>query len=272
MTMTHRASAWRQWARPGSLLNKVPQVTAYFWVIKVLATTVGETCADYLNMHLGWGLTNTTYFVAALLLIVLVAQLCTRGYTPWIYWLTVTLISVAGTLITDNLTDNLGVPLQVTTIVFAVALAVTFAVWYASEHTLSIHSITSTRRELFYWLTILVTFALGTAAGDLVAEKFAIGYLMSLLLFAAAIAVIALAYKVFGRHAVPAFWAAYVLTRPLGASIGDLLSQPRDAGGFGVGTTWTSAVFLAVIVILVAYLTATRRDVTSTDDNHNGDN
>lgn len=244
-----------------TLLNKVPEVTLYFWVIKILATTVGETCADYLNTHLGLGLTNTTYVMVALLLVVLAVQVRRRGYTPWVYWLTVTLISVVGTLITDNITDKLGVALQVTTSVFTIALIVVFAAWYASERTLSIHSIYTRRREGFYWLAILVTFALGTAAGDLIAEKFQLGYFLSMLMFAGMIAVIAAAHMWSGLNAVFAFWAAYILTRPLGASIGDLLSQPHDKGGLGLGTTWTSALFLAVIVGLVVFLTITRADV-----------
>lgn len=243
---------------------RVPLVTAYFWTIKILATTVGETCADYLNSHLGWGLANTTRFMAALLLVALAVEFARRAYTPWIYWLVVTLISVVGTLITDNLTDRLGVPLQVSTSVFAVALIVAFAAWYASERTLSIHTIVTRRREAFYWLTVLVTFALGTAAGDLMAEQLQLGYLVSLLIFAAVIAVIAVAHLRFGLNAVFAFWAAYIVTRPLGASLGDLLSQPRDNGGLGLGTTVVSAVFLLVIVALVAYLTVSRRDVIDT--------
>ena len=150
------------------MLNKVPEVTLYFWVIKILCTTVGETAADYLNENLGFGLTNTTYLVGALLIAALVFQFRARKYVPGIYWLAVVLISVVGTLITDNLVDNFGVALETTTIAFSIALAVTFAAWYRSEHTLSIHTIVTTRREAFYWLAILFTFALGTAAGDLV--------------------------------------------------------------------------------------------------------
>lgn len=255
MTGPGRASTAR------AVAVRVPLVTAYFWVIKILATTVGETCADYLNANLGWGLATTTWFMAGLLLAALAVQFVRRGYTPWAYWLVVTLISVVGTLITDNLTDRWGVPLQVTTAVFGVALIVAFAAWYASERTLSIHTIVTRKREAFYWLTVLVTFALGTAAGDLIAEQLHLGYLVSMLIFAAVIAAIAVAHKCFGLNAVFAFWAAYILTRPLGASLGDLLSQPREDGGLGLGTTLTSAVFLVVIVILVARLTITRCDV-----------
>lgn len=243
-----------------SALSKVPEVTLYFWVIKILATTVGETAADYVNTTLGLGLQWTTVVAVALLVITLVAQFRVTRYQPPLYWWTVLLISVTGTLITDNLTDNLGVPLMTTTIVFAAALVIVFSVWYLVERTLSIHSIRTRRREAFYWLAILVTFALGTAAGDLISEKLALGYLTSLLIFAGAIAAITLAHYAFKLNAVVAFWAAYIVTRPLGASLGDLLTQPRDAGGLGVGTTIINLMFLAVIVALVGYLTVTKVD------------
>ena len=236
------------------MLNKVPEVTLIFWVIKVLATTVGETAADFLNVDLGLGLAVTSIIMAVLLVAALVAQFELRRYVPAVYWLSVVLISVVGTLITDNLTDNLGVSLWITTAVFAVALAVTFIVWFVSEKTLSIHSIVTIRRETFYWLAVLFTFALGTAAGDLVAESLNLGFLIALLVFAGAIALVAVAYFVFHINAVLAFWIAYILTRPLGASTGDLLSQPTADGGLGLGTTGTSALFLAVILALVIVL------------------
>ena len=248
------------------VLNKVPEITIYFWVIKVLATTVGETFADWLTETLGLTLTTATLVVGAVLVVTLVAQFRATRYVAPIYWLAVVLISVVGTLITDNLVDVVGVPLWVTTVVFAVALAVTFAVWYRVEHTLSIHSITSTRREAFYWLAILFTFALGTAAGDLLAEGLALGYLASALLFAGAIAVVAAAHHWFRLGAVLSFWIAYILTRPLGASIGDLLSQSKADGGLGLGTTTTSIIFLAAIAIIVLFLTVTQRDVETVQD------
>jgi uncharacterized membrane-anchored protein len=244
------------------ILNKVPEVTLFFWIIKILCTTIGETAADYLNVNLGFGLTNTTYVVAALLTIALIFQFRSRRYVPGIYWTAVVLISVVGTLITDNLVDNMGVALQTTTIVFSIALAVTFAVWYAFERTLSIHSIVSFRREAFYWLAILFTFALGTSAGDQVAETYGLGYFVSVLIFAAAIALITLAHFRFGLGPILAFWLAYILTRPLGASIGDLMSQPTADGGLGLGTTVTSLIFLAAIAALVVYLTVTKADQT----------
>jgi uncharacterized membrane-anchored protein len=246
---------------PGlQLLNKVPEVTIFFWIIKILATTVGETAADFLNVNLNLGLTITTFVMSGLLFITLFYQFRLRKYVPGIYWLAVVLISVVGTLVTDNLVDNLGVSLETTTIIFTVALLATFVAWYASEKTLSIHSIYTTKREAFYWLTILFTFALGTAAGDLTAEGLNLGYWVSVLMFAALIGVVTIAHYRFKLNAVLAFWMAYILTRPLGASLGDYLSQPRDEGGLELGTIVTSAIFLVTILIMVIYLTKTRRD------------
>lgn len=242
------------------MLSKVPEVTIYFWIIKIMATTVGETGADFLSFNLKWGMANTTYLMSGLLLIALFFQFRTKKYLPWIYWLTVLLISVVGTLITDNLVDNLGVSLVTTTIIFSLAMLATFLVWYTSEKTLSIHSIYTTKRESFYWLAILFTFALGTAAGDLVAEGLNLGYWISALMFAALIGVVTIAYYRFKLNAVLAFWIAYILTRPLGASLGDYLSQSHQEGGLGLGTVWTSAIFIITILSLVIYLTVTRRD------------
>jgi uncharacterized membrane-anchored protein len=243
------------------LLNKVPEVTIYFWIIKILATTVGETAADYVNTTLGLRLTGTSIVIGALLVVVLVFQFRAPRYIPGVYWLAVVLISIVGTLITDNLTDAIGVPLPVSTTVFAAALVLTFAAWYASEKTLSIHSIVTVRREAFYWLAILFTFALGTAAGDLLAERLALGYWLSAIVFAAVIALVYLAHRRLGLGAVLAFWIAYILTRPLGASLGDYLSQARADGGLGLGTTMTSLLFLVTILAAVIYLAVTRRDV-----------
>lgn len=241
-----------------SMLNKVPEVTLFFWIAKIMATTVGETGADFLNFNLKFGLTGTAIVMGTLLLAVLLAQFRAMKYVPSIYWLTVVLISVFGTLLTDNLVDNFGVPLQTTAAAFGLALAATFAAWYASEKTLSIHSIQTTKREFFYWAAILFTFALGTAAGDLAAEGLHLGYAVSALLFGALIAAVTLAYYVFNLNAVLAFWAAYVLTRPFGASCGDLLSQPASNGGLGLGTVGTSVIFLATILGLVTYMTITQ--------------
>ncbi len=243
------------------MLNKVPEITLYFWIIKILCTTVGETFADFLNTNLNLGLTGTSVIMGILLIVALIYQVRSKKYIPSIYWLAVVLISVVGTLITDNLTDNLGVSLITTTIIFAIALAITFTVWYVKEKTLSIHSITTTKREAFYWIAILFTFALGTASGDLIAEKMNFGYLLSGIIFAGAIAVVYFAHKKFKLNAVWAFWIAYILTRPLGASIGDYLSQSHDDGGLGLGTTTTSIIFLLAILCTVIYLTKTRKDV-----------
>ncbi|MGH7709097.1 MAG: COG4705 family protein [Vulcanimicrobiaceae bacterium] len=237
------------------MLNKVPQVTVFFWIIKVLATTVGETFADFLSTKLGLGLVLTSYVMAGLFLVALIVQLARKRYVPSIYWTVVVLISVVGTLVSDNLHDRLGVPLQTTSILFAAILAIVFAVWWFSERTLSVHAITTTKRELFYWAAILFTFALGTSAGDYLSEATGFGYPTALLVFAGLIALTALAYYVFRINGVLAFWIAYVLTRPLGASSGDLLSQPVANGGFGFGTTVTSVAFLVAIIGLVVYLT-----------------
>ena len=242
------------------LWSKVPEITLYFWIIKMFSTTVGETFADFLNVDLGMGLSGTSVAMGAVLLIALGIQMAAKRYSPPKYWFTVVLVSVVGTLITDNLVDNYGVSLQTLSIVFSLALAACFIGWYASEKTLSIHSITSTRREAFYWLTILVTFALGTAVGDLVAETLQLGYLNSTLAFAVIIALVAFAHYGLKINAVLTFWAAYILTRPLGASFGDWLSQPLSNGGLGLGTVGTSALLLTVIISLVAYLTITRKD------------
>src|SRR3954452_1787047 len=228
-----------------------------------MCTTVGDTAADYVNDTLGFGLTNTTYVAGGLLAVLLVVQFKLRRYVPSVYWSAVVVISVFGTLITDNLTDGHDVPLTTTTPIFAVILAMVFGVWYAVERTLSIHTIITRRREAFYWLAILFTFALGTAAGDLVAEKADLGYGVSILIFGGVIGLIAIAHYVFELNAVLSFWLAYIMTRPLGASIGDFLSQNSHRyGGLGLGTTDTSYVFLGCIFVLVTYLTITRRDQT----------
>jgi uncharacterized membrane-anchored protein len=235
------------------MLNKVPQLTIYFWIIKIMATTVGETFADMLAVKLKLGLVTSSLMVGVMLAIALVVQFRSRRYLPAFYWLAVVLISVAGTLITDTLVDKLGVPLWITTVVFTVALCLTFVLWYAVEKSLSVHTIKTTRRELFYWAAILFTFTLGTAGGDLLSEGAHLGYLYSALLFAGAIALVTLLNSKFGLNDVLAFWIAYILTRPLGASLGDLLSQAKADGGLGLGTVVTSLAFFAVIVVLVIF-------------------
>ncbi|MEO8666872.1 MAG: hypothetical protein ABI399_00025 [Bauldia sp.] len=238
--------------------NRVPRVTPDFWLIKLMAVTMGETAADYLAVNMGLGLTATSILMSCVLVGALVLQFAQKRYVPWAYWLAVVLISVVGTLVTDNLVDNLGVPLMTTTILFTLALIATFALWYWLERTLSIHSIFTTRREAFYWLAILFTFALGTASGDLVAEQFGLGYLSTGVLFGMIIVSLAIGYFFLGLDAILGFWLAYIFTRPLGASFGDFLSQPSEYGGLGLGTVITSAIFLAVITAIVVYMSVTR--------------
>lgn len=240
---------------PQAMLNKVPLVTLVFWLIKIMSTTVGETGADLLIFKLHWGLALTSVVMLLPLLVIMVVQLRAQRYVPWIYWSTVVMISVVGTLITDNLVDNLGVSLEVTTAVFSVLLALTFFIWHAQEKTLSINSIDTPHREYFYWTAILFTFALGTAAGDLVGESMNLGYGISALIFAGLIGAVAIAHYAFGLNVVAAFWAIYVLTRPFGASCGDLLAKSVAKGGLGFGTVGTSEIFLVIIVALVIYLT-----------------
>jgi uncharacterized membrane-anchored protein len=240
------------------MLNKVPEITLLFWVVKVLSTTVGETAADFLADNLGLGLSLTSLLMAVLLTGALVAQFRARRYVPGLYWLAVVLISVVGTLISDNLVDNLGVSLWTTTIAFSVCLAATFALWFRSERTLSIHTIVTRRREAFYWLAILFTFALGTSAGDLVSEKLALGYATGAVVFGVLIALVTLAFYS-GVDAVLAFWVGYVLTRPFGAAIGDQLTAAPGDGGLGLGTNGTSAVFLVVILAAVGWFTVADR-------------
>jgi uncharacterized membrane-anchored protein len=267
-----------------TMLNKVPEVTLYFWIIKILCTTVGETIADYLTNHFGakiqidgedaLSLVKPMIITGVLLAIVLAAQFAFRKYIPFVYWLAVVLISVFGTQLTDYLHDERGVTLATTTIIFSITLAVVFAIWFAVERTLSIHTIVTSRREGFYWLAVLATFALGTAAGDYFTDgdKF----LPWLLAFAGGIALIFAAHRFLKVNAILAFWAAYILTRPLGAAIGDYLSQPKivddvNTGGLDWGPANVSWVFLGLIAATVTFLTVTRLDRTPPIDPANLD-
>jgi uncharacterized membrane-anchored protein len=243
------------------MMNKVPEVTLYFWVIKILCTTVGESFADYINETLHVGLTNTTIIFSVALVASLVAQFRLDRYVPGVYWLSVVLISVVGTLLTDNLTDAHGVPLWISSTVFSVLLAIVFAAWYAREGTLSIHSINTTPRESWYWLVVLVTFALGTALGDWTLELTGWSPGASILLPAGLIALTFAAWKL-GAGPVLTFWIAYILTRPLGANIGDFFASSRSDGGLGLGTFGTSAIFLLAILATVIYLSVSRVDRT----------
>jgi uncharacterized membrane-anchored protein len=250
--------------KPGGI--KVPLlITIWFWIIKVLCTTVGESAADWLNQDIGIGLGGTTGIMAAGLVLTLIGQFSVQNYIAWLYWLNVMLVSVVGTLVTDLLVDEVGVKLWVCIIIFSVLMLGTFFAWYKSEKTLSIHSINTTKRELFYWLAILFTFALGTAVGDEIAEGLGLGYWQALLVFAAAVASVAALYYLKALGEVLAFWITYILTRPLGASLGDLLSQD-GSGGLGLGSGITSAIFLALIVIAVVYLQYSKIDAPTPED------
>ncbi|MQY34704.1 hypothetical protein SRB17_26740 [Streptomyces sp. RB17] len=253
------------------MLNKVPEVTLWFWVIKILCTTVGESFADWINMKLGVGLVNTAWIFTAVFVVVLAVQLRLKRYVPFPYWLTVVVVSVTGTLYTDILTDQLNVPLWISSAVFSVLLAVVFGMWWLRERTLSIHSVTTFSRESFYWLTVLVTFALGTATGDWTLELTGWSPGVSVLLPLGLIAAITALWR-FGANPVLSFWLAYILTRPLGANIGDWLASPKvaqnpgDPTGLALGTFTTSLIFLGLILATVVYLTVTRSDVTETHE------
>ncbi len=241
-------------------LVRVPVVTLYFWIIKMMATTVGETGADFLAFNLKLGLLTTSLIMSVFLITVLINQFRLKRYVPSSYWAVVVLLSIVGTLVTDLMVDDLGVSLITATVSFSLLLAIVFAAWHASEHTLAMHSVRTAKRESFYWAAIFVTFALGTAAGDFLAEASGLGYFQSALVFGSAIALIATTYFYAGLNEILAFWMAYILTRPLGASFGDLLSQPTKNGGLGFGTTGTSIIFLTVIALLIGYLSITRKD------------
>ena len=271
MTTTSTARA----ATAGRLLNKVPEVTIWFWIIKILCTTVGESFADWINLTLGVGLASTAWIFTGVLVVVLAVQLSRKRYSPFPYWLTVVVISITGTLYTDILTDQLNVPLWISSAVFSVLLAAVFGIWWARERTLSIHSIDTRPREAFYWLTVLVTFALGTATGDWTLELTGWSPGVAVLLPLGLIVAITVLWR-FGANAVLSFWLAYILTRPLGANIGDFLGSPTapanpgDPVGLGLGTFATSVIFLGLILATVIYLTVTRRDVVETYDATHG--
>lgn len=241
------------------LASKVPEVTAFFWITKVLTTGMGETTSDYLVRTLDPPVAvalGGVCFVAALVL-----QFAVKRYIAWVYWLAVVMVSVFGTMAADVLHIGLGVPYLVSTVFFAAVLAVVFLWWHRSEKTLSIHSIHTRRREAFYWATVLSTFALGTAAGDFTATSLNLGYLGSAVMFAVIIAIPALAYWKFRLSAVAAFWAAYVVTRPLGASLADWMAVSHARGGLDWGSGPVSIGWSVAIIVFVAILAVTRRDV-----------
>ncbi len=240
-------------------MRKVPEITVYFWIIKLLTTAMGETTSDYLAHQI-----DPTIAVALGgigLAAALILQFSVRRYVAWIYWLTVVMVAIFGTMAADVLHVGLGIPYLVSTALFLVTLAVIFVVWYMSEKTLSIHSIYTRRREMFYWATVMATFALGTAAGDMTATTMNLGYFSSGVLFAVLIAVPALAYWWLGLNELLAFWLAYILTRPLGASFADWMGRPPSGGGLGLGTGSVSLGLTILIIGFVGYLTITRKDV-----------
>ena len=266
-------------AAPGKMtarrmLNKVPEVTIYFWVIKVLCTTVGETFSDDLVSTFAGGgdpsvaaqntaLLELTFVTAGILAITLAVQFTRRRYIAPIYWLNVVLISVFGTQLTDNFEGSGDIPnnMVAITIVSAAFVAIVFAVWWYVERTLSMHSIRTHRREAFYWLAVCATFAMGTAVGDLVAEKLGLGYLSTLLVFIGVTLAIAAVWRFTRANGVLMFWLAYIMTRPLGASTGDLLSANGNQG-LGLGVHVTSYIFLGLILALVAFLQIKKPDLT----------
>ena len=241
-----------------SYANKVPSVVALFWIAKALTTAFGESTSDYLVHAIAPVAAVLLGFVA--FLVGLNLQLRATGYVAWRYWLAVAMVGVFGTMAADVLHVALHVPYLVSTIVFVFALAAVFVAWYRCEHTLSVHEINTRRRELFYWCAVVGTFALGTAVGDLMATTFGLGYWGSAILFAILITVPAIGYRLLRWNAVASFWTAYVLTRPLGASIADWLGKPRHEHGLGLGSGPVSAAFGVLIVLIVGYLARSHAD------------
>lgn len=247
-------------------MSKVPEVTASFWIVKILTTGMGETTSDYLAHRL-----NPIVAVALAGIVLaasLVLQFGVRRHVAWIYWTAIVMVSVFGTMAADVVHVALGVPYVISTAFFVIALAVVFAIWYASEKTLSIHSIVTVRRELFYWATVMTTFALGTATGDLTAVTLHLGYLASGVMFAVLIAIPALAYRWLRMNAILAFWFAYILTRPLGASFADWMGVSHARGGLALGTGPVSLVLAVVIFGFVAYLTVSGKDTARRPGRH----
>ena len=241
------------------IFKKVPEITIFFWIIKLFTTAMGESSSDYLVFRIN------PYVAVSLGGIVLIGalglQLASRRYNAWVYWLSVSMVAVFGTMVADVLHIQFGVPYAMSTIFFAAVLAIVFVVWQQTEKTLSIHSINSSRRELFYWATVLSTFALGTASGDLTATTFRLGYFSSALLFGGLILVPIIGYKVFKLNSILAFWAAYIITRPLGASIADWLGKPKTVGGLGIGDATVSFTLIILIIFVVGYVSKRRLDI-----------
>lgn len=244
---------------PKRMLRKVPEIIFLFWVLKLLTTAMGEAASDFLvykyNPYIA------VFIGGVLLLIALIIQLKSKRYIAWVYWFAVSMVAVFGTMAADGLHIKLGVPYMDSTIFFAIVLGIVFAAWLKTEKTLSIHSIYTTRRELFYWAAVLSTFALGTAAGDLTAKNLNLGYLRSAILFGAIICIPIILYYVFKLSEVFCFWFAYIITRPLGASIADWIGKPKSIGGLGFGAGRVAIVLTLAIVVFVGYLSITKKDV-----------
>jgi uncharacterized membrane-anchored protein len=244
------------------VVAKVPEITAYFWITKVLTTGMGEAASDYLGNRLGTAIAMPLSGTA--LVIALIMQFRARRYIAWVYWLAVVMVSVFGTMLADGIHNGTGLPYWVSTIVFALVLAGVLIAWYYSEKTLNVHSIYTRRREGFYWATVVATFALGTAAGDMTATSFRLGYVSSVLIFVAVMAVPAVGYWRFRLNSIVGFWFAYVITRPLGASAADWMAVPRHQGGLGFGTGWVTLLMTTAILCFVGYLAISRKDVDAT--------
>jgi uncharacterized membrane-anchored protein len=250
-----------------TLLVKVPAITLFFWIIKILSTTVGETLADYLNSTLGLGDNGTIIVMTSVLAVLLAAQLLLTKYVPSVYWATIVAVSTVGTLITDNMHTNFGWQNWQLTILFGVVLIAVFAIWWAQEKTLSIKTINTRKREGYYWVAVLATFSMGTAAGDIFLDDLGFPLLESTFIFLAVIAVIAGLWRIKVLGQVFGFWTIYILTRPLGASFGDYLSLSKDEApdALGLGAQNVTLVFLGLIVALVVYLSITKRDVITAE-------
>jgi len=246
-----------------SMLVKVPAITLFFWIIKVLSTTVGETLADYLNSTLGLGDNGTILVMVSVLLVLLAAQLILRKYVPAIYWAAIVAVSTVGTLIADNMHTNYGWENWQLTILFGLILIVVFVIWWNQEKTLSIKTINTRKREAFYWVAVLSTFAMGTAAGDIFLDDLGTPLLQSTFIFIGVIAIIAALWRLKVIGSILGFWSIYILTRPLGASFGDYLSLSKDEApdALALGAQNVTLVFLALIVALVIYLSVTKKDV-----------
>ena len=246
------------------MLLRVPVVTILFWVVKTLSTTVGETAADFMSETLGLGMPLVALIMSSIMAVLLILQFVKlKRYVPVVYWSIVILMSIVGTLITDILVDTMGLSLVIETIIFSVTMILGFILWYGSEHTLSIHSIDTPKREAYYWIVILLAFALGTGLGDMLSEKLALGYGTALLLFAGAIALVAVAYYALKLNETVAFWIAFILTRPLGASTGDFLTAPVNKSGLGISLSVVNIIFFSIIILTVVYMSMKQKKLTN---------